>query len=119
MAKKTSQQIANEAFQNSKDLDKVFVTSDGYPFATENAANLHKNTSGKKALKIYPFTRPEMVSKPATNKVTDAKPVKLDKLKLDELRAVATKEGIRFEDKATKAQLIADIEKVRTEKTSK
>lgn len=108
MAKQTNQQIADEAFEKNKDLDKVFVTSDGYPFASENAANLHKNTSGKKGLKVFPFSRKEAIK---TEKVaTTEKVVKLDKLNKANLIKVAISKGIRPEDSATKADIIKAIE---------
>jgi hypothetical protein len=106
MAKKTNQQIADESFDKNKDLNEVYVSSDGYPFATENAANLHKNTSGKKGLKVFPFARKEAVTKSATEPAT----VKLDKLKLAQLIKLAESKGIRPEERATKAQLIEQIE---------
>jgi hypothetical protein len=104
-----NQEIADQTFKDNKDADKVFVC-DGFPFLTENAANLHKNTSGKKDLKVFPFARAEESTpkKKKKKKVTApaTEPVALDKLKLAELQAVATKELIRFEEKATRAELI-------------
>lgn len=108
MAKQTNQQIADEAFKKNKDLNEVFVTSDGYPFFTKNAADLHKNTSGKKDLKVYPFSRKEQTT---TEKVENTeKVVKLDKLNKANLIKVAVKKGIRPDDSATKADIIKAIE---------
>jgi PHP family Zn ribbon phosphoesterase len=112
MTKKlTNQQIADQAFAQNKDLDKVFV-ADGYSFSTENAANLHKNTCGKNRIKVVPFTRLEE-SKSSKNE-KPAKPVKLDRLTLAELTQVAISKGIRAEENATKAQVIEQIEALET-----
>ena len=109
MAKQQSnQEIADKAFSKNKELNEVFVTSDGYPFATENAANLHKNTSGKKGLKVVSFNRKEAAQDDQKNKTKN--PVKLDRLKLDELRKLAESKGIRPEDNATKAEIIPGLE---------
>jgi hypothetical protein len=113
MAKKTNQQIADESFDKNKDLNEVYVSSDGYPFATENAANLHKNTSGKKGLKVFPFARKEAVTKSAKAPA----PVKLDKLNKADLIKVAESKGIRLEENATKAQIIEQIEIVLNSET--
>lgn len=114
MAKKTNQQIADAAFEKNKDLDKIFV-ADGFAFATENAANLHKHSSGKKGIKVFPFTRKEEAVT-ATKKNID-KVVKLDKLNKPDLIIIAESKGIRPEENATKAQIIEQIEVV--EKTKK
>jgi hypothetical protein len=105
MAKKTNQEIAAETFASNKSLKEVFVSSDGYPFVSENAANLHKDTSGKKGITVEKFTK-SASTKPAT----EPTPVKLDKLKLSQLIKVAESKGIRPEERATKAQLIEQIE---------
>jgi hypothetical protein len=112
MAKKTNQQIADAAFDKNKDLDKLYI-ADGFAFSTENAANLHKHSSGKKGIKVFPFTRKEVPVKVAT----ETKPVKLEKLKLAELVKVAESKGIRPEEKATKAELIEQIEAIDKSKT--
>jgi len=108
MANKSNQEIANEVFKKNNDLQKVFVCGK-FPFATENAANLHKNTSGKKDLKVFPFTRTEGSGNDDTGN-TDEKPVKLDRLKLAELQIVAKSKGIRPDENATRADIIKLIE---------
>lgn len=108
MAKQTNQQIADSIFEKNPEADKAFVSSDGYGFLTENAANLHKNTSGKKDLKVYPFTRKEETK---TDKVENTdKVVKLDKLNKANLIKVAISKGIRPDDSATKADILKAIE---------
>jgi hypothetical protein len=113
-SKKTNQQIADTAFDKNKDLNEVFVTSDGYPFATKNAANLHKNTSGKKGIKIFYFTRKEDEQK----EIESPKVVKLDKLNKADLIKVAEAKGIRPDENATKAQIIEQIEALEKTKTT-
>jgi hypothetical protein len=114
MAKKTNQEIADAAFDTNKDLNELFV-ADGFVFSTENAANLHKHSSGKKGIKIFPFTRKETVLKA----VVEPKPVKLDKLNKAALIKVAESKGIRPEENATKAQIIEQIEIVLNSETVK
>jgi hypothetical protein len=113
MAKKTNQEIADAAFDKNKDLNEVFVTSDGYPFATENAANLHKDTSGKKGIKVFPFTKKEDEQK----EIKSPKVVKLDKLNKADLIKVAEAKGIRPDENATKAKIIEQIEAIDKSKT--
>lgn len=108
MAKQSNQEIANEVFKNNKDLQKVFVCGK-FPFSTENAANLHKNTSGKKDLKVFPFTRTEGPGNDDTGN-TDEKPVKLDRLNKADLIKVAESKGIRPDENDTKAVIIKQIE---------
>ena len=116
MKKLSNQEIADKVFKENKDANEVFVTSDGYPFTTKNAADLHATTSGKK-LKVFPFTKKEEAKKETKNKETA--PKKLENLKLDELKAVATKELVRYDDAVTKAQLIEGINKARASKKDK
>jgi hypothetical protein len=113
MAKKTNQEIADAAFDKNKDLDKVFI-ADGFAFSTENAANLHKHSSGKKGIKVCPFTRKEATEQ----QQNENKPVKLDKLNKADLIKVAESKGIRPDDNATKAQIIEQIEEVEKNKNA-
>lgn len=108
MAKKSNQEIADAVFKKYPDAQKVSVSSDGHGFLSLNAANLHKDTSGKKGITVTTINRTEKVKEVAT----ETQPVKLDKLKLAELIKVAELKGIRPEAKATKKQLIELIETV-------
>jgi len=40
--------IAKTFFDKNKDVEKVYITSDGFVFINKNAADLHANTSDKK-----------------------------------------------------------------------
>lgn len=110
MAKKTNQEIADEFFAKHKNVEKVLVSSDGYAFVTENSANLHKDTSGKKGITISTFLRNEKGAEPKTPEAP--KKVKLDKLKKAELVKVAESKGIRPDENATNAEIIKAIEAV-------
>ena len=40
--------IAKTFFEKNKDVEKVYITTDGFVFINKNAADLHANTSDKK-----------------------------------------------------------------------
>jgi hypothetical protein len=109
MAKLTNQEIADQVFEKSPKVDKVFVCG-GYTFLNQNSAELYKNTSGKKDLKVFSFDRKEPTVK--VEAAAEPKPVKLDKLNKADLIAAAELKGIRPEETNTKAEIIAMIEAV-------
>ncbi len=93
-------EIAAKQFAKDKDLDKVFITTDGYPFYTENAANLHKNTNSKKEMKVYSFSRE--VEGESTDK-------SIDKMKKDELIAYAASNKIDISEASNNDERVAVI----------
>jgi hypothetical protein len=113
-----NQAIADKFFKKNPSADKVYIC-DGFEFNTSNAANLHKNTSGKKGLKVVEFERKEAEVDATVNNTSETAPKPLKKMNLAELKAVATKEEIRFDEKVTKAVLIEEITKVRDSKSNK
>jgi hypothetical protein len=40
--------IAKAFFEQNKNVEKVYITTDGYVFVNKNAVDLHKQTAGKK-----------------------------------------------------------------------
>lgn len=113
MAKNKNQAIADKFFKENPEADQVHIC-DGFEFTKKNSAELHKITSGKKGLKVVSFDRKENTQEDQKEK--SDKPVKLDRLKLDELRKLAESKGIRPEENATKAQIIEQIEVVENSK---
>lgn len=98
MANKNEQK-AKEIFAKNKEVNKVFITSDGFPFITENAANLHKNRT--KGLTMSSYTRS---LEPKTTKEPTV--LSLEKLNKKDLTKVAEARGIRVDESATKANII-------------
>lgn len=115
MAKNKNQEIADKFFKENPEADQVHICDD-FEFAKKNAADLHKNTSGKKGLKVVSFDRKEATE---TKKATEPEPKSLTKMNLPELQGVAKLEDIRFDEKATKAQLVEAITNARNAKTDK
>ncbi len=106
MKKLSNQELADNVFKNNVDAYKVFVCG-VFGFITENAAELHANSSVKK-LKVFEFHRKEDAKK-ETN-TTDQKPVKLDKLNKEDLTKAAELKGIRVDPSLTKKAVIELIE---------
>lgn len=111
MAKKTNQEIAEAYFEKNKEANEIHICG-GFEFKTKNAAELHKNTSTKKGLKVCSFERKEVAEAPTTEPKAKA----LDKMNKPELQQVAKNLDIRFEENDTKAQLIEQITKVKETK---
>ena len=75
-------EIANQVFEKNKEAEKVFVTSDGVPFLSQNAATLHATTNpiGKK-LKIKVFTKEADSTNPPTKLTAEQRIAKIENLK--------------------------------------
>lgn len=110
MSKISNQQIADAYFKRNKDADQVHICG-GFEFKTNNAAQLHLNTSAKKGLKVVSFER-----KQASGDNKSKAPKPLNKMNLNELQAVAKLEGVRADENATKTQLVEAINTVRESK---
>ena len=110
MNKSEIQKIANSVFKANKDAKEVFITSDGFPFLSKNAADLHKNTNrGKKKLEVIEVKNENFAT---SKKAAPKKEVKLSKMNLTLLTELATSKGIEVPEKATKAEIITLIEDV-------
>lgn len=104
--------VAENVFKKRPELDQAFVTSDGFGFASKNAANLHKTTNPKKQ-KIEIFTvskegTSDAKSKKASDDKSDDQDKTLDVSKVNkvQLQEDAKALGIEFTDKTTKAELV-------------
>lgn len=106
MNKQQIEKISQDVFKENPKAKKVFITSDGYPFLSENAANLHKNTNrGKKKLEVLEVANNAFAT-------SELKEVKLSKMNKTLLTELATSKGIDVPAEATKADIIKLIEEV-------
>ena len=96
---KDLQKIANDFFAANPDVEKVYVTTDGFVFLTSNAANLHKNTNAeKKKLSVKEFEN----NAPAKGK--EPTPVKLTaEQRIEKIKAMTSVEEIDAFIKGDKA----------------
>ena len=96
---KDLQKIANDFFTANPDVEKVYVTTDGFVFLTSNAANLHKNTNAeKKKLSVKEFEN----NAPAKGK--EPTPVKLTaEQRIEKIKAMTSVEEIDAFIKGEKA----------------
>lgn len=107
--------LADKFFKENPEADKCFIC-DGFEFKTKNAAELHKNRSGKKDLKVLEFSREETPEKSKASKTAEKSEKPLDKMNKPELQQVAKNLDIRFEESDTKTALIEAITKVKESK---
>ncbi len=106
MNKQQIEKISQDVFKENPKAKKVFITSDGYPFLSENAANLHKNTNrGKKKLEVLEVANNAFAT-------SEPKEVKLSKMNKTLLTELATSKGIDVPAEAPKADIIKLIEEV-------
>lgn len=105
MTKQEVETIAQEIFKKHPEAKVAFITSDGFAFLHKNAADLHKNTNGKKKLEVIEAPNKDF----ATTKTEETNISKMNKTLLTEL---AISKGIEVTAEATKAEIIALIEAV-------
>lgn len=91
---------AKEYFDNTKQ-NKCFATEDGMLFSLSDKQHFdnHRNSSGKKG---------RLITAEETEDFLNPKEAETDinKMKVDELKALCTEKGIEIPERATKAQLI-------------
>lgn len=117
MAKKSPKEIAAEVFEKNPKATKVFVCG-GYGFLSENAANLHANTSkSKKKLEVVTvLNQNNTVTKDTSEDQKEEKSIgQMNKVELQEK---VTELGIEFVEEDTKAVLKDKINKVLNAKVS-
>ena len=96
---KDLQKIANDFFTANPDVEKVYVTTDGFVFLTQNAAHLHKTTNAnQKKLEVKVFEN----NAPVKDK--EPKPVKLTaEQRIEKIKAMDSVEEIDAFIKGEKA----------------
>lgn len=110
MTKTDIQQLAADVFKSNPSAKTVFITSDGFPFLTKNAAELHKNTNrGTKKLEVIEVKNEAFPSNEGPAAASDKPLAKMNKA---ELLEVAVSKGIEAPADATKAEIIKLIEAV-------
>jgi len=99
---KDLQKIANDFFAANPDVEKVYVTTDGFVFLTQNAAHLHKTTNAnQKKLEVKVFEN----NAPAKGK--EPKPVKLTaEQRIEKIKAMTSVEEIDAFIKGDKAKTV-------------
>lgn len=104
------QKIAQDTFKANPEAKVCFITSDGFPFLSKNAADLHKNTnSKKKKLEVIEVKNDSF----ATSEEKGKEKVKpLSKMNLTELNEAAVLLGIEAPEGSTKAEIVKLIEDV-------
>ena len=66
------QQIANDFFAKNKDVEKVYVTDDGFVFLKKNTADLHATTNAdNKKLSVTKFERAKVKPDTSTSPETE------------------------------------------------
>lgn len=87
------QDIGAKTLKDNPTAKKVFVTSDGIPFLTENAANLHATSNAsKKTLTVHVFnrtdTKPDAPKQTGNKELTGSQKAKLRKAAIVKLETV-------------------------------
>jgi len=102
---KNLKNIAEEYFREHPDVNKVYITDDGFIFLNKNAAELHAryNPAGKK-LSVKTF---ENVMAPAEKEPENKTP---DKMTVKEIKALLDEKAVEYPAKAKKDELLALLE---------
>lgn len=90
-----------KVFENNPNLKEVWITSDGTPFYTENAAKNHGKTLKDSSVKYE--------QRPVEETSEDDRENELNALKKDQVVEIATEMELDFDAKTNKGDLIAMI----------